>query len=337
MCAQKLDTKTRIAQIDRNNEKISLQRQCELLSINRSSFYYEPKINDSIIDEVIVGKIEAIHINHPALGYRKIQTMLSANGCTHNRKKVLRLTLENNMQAIYPKHKTTIADKQHAKVKYLLRNLEIVRPNQVWAVDITYIKVCDRYVYLFGIIDAFSRKIIAHRLSPFLDTKPCVEAFEEAIKKVFPEIVNSDQGCQFTSDMWIIVVNSCGAKMSMDGVGRWADNIIIERFWRTIKYEFIIFYSFDTLEELNSALEAFIQHYNMERPHQSLNYKTPEFVYTTAQGPTTIIKNKSNYWMRKKEEKLIKEKLQDEKNISPKSDDLIATILAKQSEVTMNI
>jgi putative transposase len=308
MCAQKLDTKTRIAQIDRNNKILSLRRQCKLLSINRSTLYYEAA-PEKIIDREIVAKIELIHIKHPGLGHLKIQAMLSTNGLHHNHKKILRLTKEHILQAIYSKQKikTTIVNQQHKKCEYLLRNLEINHPNQVFAVDITYIKIRNKYVYLFGVIDVFSRKIMGWIISPLLDTKPCIEAFEEAVKEVFPEIVNSDQGCQFTSEMWAKAVTSCGAKMSMDGKGRWADNIIIERFWRTVKQEFIRFYIFDTLEELKSGLTEFIEHYNTERPHQALKYKTPEFVYTTGQGPVvTINKKKSEHWARKQEEELIK-------------------------------
>lgn len=300
------------------------------MGVNRSTFYYEAK-PDNPIDEVIVEKIKAIHIKRPALGYRKIQAMLLEDGYACNRKKVLRLTRENKIQAMHPKPKTTIGNKQHKKAKYLLKDLQIVRPNQVWAVDITYIKIRGGYVYLFGIIDIFSRKIIGWKVSPFLDTEPCVDAFEEALTKAFPEIANSDQGCQFTSEAWTKLLHNNGIKMSMDGRGRWADNIFIERFWRTIKYELIAFYSFDSLEQLNGAVEEYIEHYNMERPHQALNYKTPEFVYTTSQGATTkISKNKSDYWALKKEEKLIKLVRQDIGNLSPQSLELITKITLQQ-------
>jgi putative transposase len=335
MCAQKLDSKIRIKNIDCNNKKISLQRQCELLSINRSTFYYEAKPDDHS-DEVIVEKIEAIHIEHPALGYRKIHVMLQDNGYQFNHKKILRLMQKNGIKVLFPKHKTTIGNKQHKKVKYLLKDLQIVRPNQVWAVDITYIKIRGGYVYLFGIIDVFSRKVIGWRLSPFLDTKPCIEAFEEALTKVFPEIVNSDQGCQFTSEAWAKLLLSCGIKMSMDGKGRWADNIFIERFWRTIKYELIAFYSFETLEQLKVAIEKYIMHYNTERPHQSLNYKTPEFVYTTAQGPITqLSKNKAVCLAKKNDEELPKVVEYCIDNLSLQSLDLVAQMAHQQSGVIM--
>jgi putative transposase len=334
MCAQRLDTKARIAQIDREKKKISLQRQCELLGINRSTFYYEAKPKKSI-DRVIVEQIEQIHVKWPGLGHLKIQAMLSVKGLHQNHKKILHLTKENGLQAIFSKSKpkTTIANIQHKKVGYLLRNLEITRPNQVLAVDITYIKIGNKYVYLFGIIDVFSRKIIGWIISPLLDTEPCVETFEEAVKELFPEIVNSDQGCQFTSEMWAKAVTSCGAKMSMDGKGRWADNIIIERFWRTVKQEFIRFYIFDTLEELKIGLAEFIEHYNTERPHQALKYKTPEFVYTTGQGPAiTINKQKSEYWERKKDEELAKIAQQS----VDKFIDLINKVRLQKSEVKIN-
>lgn len=187
---------------------------------------------------------------------------------------------ENKIYAVYARKRTTISNKQHKKYPYLLKELKVTYANQAWAIDITYIKLTNGYVYLIGIIDLFSRKIVGWALSPFLDKAPSVEAFEEAIKKYgVPHIVNSDQGCQFTSEQWIKLVESFGALVSMDGKGRWADNIFIERFWRSLKWEAIYLHTLNTLEEAEKVIADYIEHYNNERPHQSLCYKTPQLVY----------------------------------------------------------
>jgi putative transposase len=316
------------------------------LSINRGTFYYKPK-QKTATDNEMMQYIENIHIQRPALGYRKIQVMLCNKGIMCNHKKVLRLMHERGICALLAKPKTThiVNDQEHKKYAYLLKNLHITRPNQVWAVDITYIKIRGGYVYLFGIIDIFSRKIIGWKLSPFLTTEPCIDSFESVLLQAFPKIVNSDQGCQFTSEAWRKVLLSCGIKISMDGKGRWADNIYIERFWKTFKYEFAKFYHFETLEQLQKETTAFIDHYNNERPHQSLDYKTPEFVYTTGQGPITKPSQYKSYSQRKrawtKELLPVKEKEEDFlKNIGTKiqdgrqqNPDLVDKIMCCEQEV----
>ena len=161
---------------------------------------------------------------------------------------------------------------------YLLRDMAIEKPNQVWGIDITYIKINKGYVYLVGIIDLFSRKIVGWRLSPYLDVRPSKEALENALKNGKPEIVNSDQGCQYTSNEWIITLESNGIRVSMDGKGRWADNVFIERFWRNIKYECVYLHSFETVTEVRTILKEYIEFYNQRRPHQSLGYKSKLFV-----------------------------------------------------------
>jgi putative transposase len=260
-----------------------------LLNINRSRLYYTPK-ETAGTDLDMIKEILEIYVKHPATGSRHMRQMLVDKGYPCNRKKIRRLMQENGMRAVYPKRKTTIINKQHKKWKYLLRNLKIVRPNQVWAIDITYIKLRKGYVYLIGIIDIFSRKIVGWRLSPFLDKEPCLASFEEALIAAVPEIANSDQGCQFTSEAWSAFLLSCGISISMDGKGRWADNIFIERFWRTIKYECIFLNSLETLEQARRVIEEYIVFYNTERPHQSLNYKTPEVIYTNEQAQANHIK-----------------------------------------------
>ena len=184
-----------------------------------------------------------------------------------------------NLKAIYPKKKTTIRDKSHSVFPYLLKNMDIIRPNQAWQIDITYIKIRFGFVYLVCLIDIFSRRIMGWCLSPFLDTNSCIDALDSALNYAKPEIINSDQGCQFTSHIWHNKLSNHQIQISMDGKGRWADNIYIERLWRSIKYEMIYLHRFDTVLETKTALESYVAFYNDKRPHQALNYYTPNEIY----------------------------------------------------------
>ena len=183
------------------------------------------------------------------------------------------------LQAIYAKPRTTIINKDHKKFPYLLKNLEIAKPNKVWAVDITYIKTPRGFVYLVALIDIFSRFIVSSKLSISLDTQPCLEILHKGLKIATPQIINSDQGSQFTSKDWIDFLTQRNIQISMDSVGRWADNIYIERFWRTIKQEEIYINPSNNLEELRIQINRFIKFYNYQRPHQALKYKTPSQVF----------------------------------------------------------
>lgn len=183
------------------------------------------------------------------------------------------------LQAIYAKPRTTIINKDHKKFPYLLKNLEIAKPNKVWAVDITYIKTPRGFVYLVALIDIFSRFIVSSKLSISLDTQPCLEILHKGLKIATPQIINSDQGSQFTSKDWIDFLTQKNIQISMDSVGRWADNIYIERFWRTIKQEEIYINPSNNLEELRIQIDRFIKFYNYQRPHQALKYKTPSQVF----------------------------------------------------------
>jgi putative transposase len=196
-----------------------------------------------------------------------------------NHKKVLRLMQKLGLQAIYAKPRTTIINKDHKKFPYLLKNLEIAKPNKVWAVDITYIKTPRGFVYLVALIDIFSRFIVSSKLSISLDTQPCLEILHKGLKIETPQIINSDQGSQFTSKDWIDFLTQKNIQISMDSVGRWADNIYIERFWRTIKQEEIYINPSNNLEELRIQINRFIKFYNYQRPHQALKYKTPSQVF----------------------------------------------------------
>jgi len=264
--------------IEHDESKLSVRKQCELLEVNRGSVYYE-KEPISSRDVEIMNEMAIIHRETPFYGYRRMQVELATHGYEMNHKKVQRLMNDAELKALYPKKKTTIRNLAHQIYPYLLRGLRINRPNQVWDVDITYIKTRTGYVYLVGLIDVFTRKIMGWCLSPFLDTRACLEALKSALKLGFPEIINSDQGCQFTSNDWISELKRNNIQISMDGKGRWADNVFIERFWRSIKYECLYLHSFETVGEARKRLGDYIVFYNQRRPHQMLDYKTPNSFY----------------------------------------------------------
>jgi putative transposase len=249
------------------------------MDIHRSRVYYKPAPDDSR-DVVMMNEMRDIYTKCPFYGYRRMHVALQAKGYECNHKKTQRLMKCAGLIAVYPRKKTTIRNLLHKTYPYLLRGLDIVRSNQVWATDITYIKLRNGFGYLVCIIDIFSRKILGWAFGPFLDTQLCIDAFEEAIKHGTSEILNTDQGCQFTSNQWTETMIKYGIAISMDGKGRWADNIYIERFWRSIKYEAVYLHSFDTMAQARQAIGNYIEFYNNERPHQSLQYKTPHAVYT---------------------------------------------------------
>ena len=237
----------------------------------------------------IANEIKEIWSKYSFFGYRKITAFLNNKIAQNsqntnqnkriNHKKVLRLMQKLGLQAIYAKPRTTIINKDHKKFPYLLKNLEIAKPNKVWAVDITYIKTPRGFVYLVALIDIFSRFIVSSKLSISLDTQPCLEILHKGLKIATPQIINSDQGSQFTSRDWIDFLTQKNIQISMDSVGRWADNIYIERFWRTIKQEEIYINPSNNLEELRIQIDRFIKFYNYQRPHQALKYKTPSQVF----------------------------------------------------------
>jgi len=264
--------------IEHKNPKLSVRKQCLMLDVSRSQIYYSSKqVNE---DEVaIMNEMRDIYEKHPYYGYRRMHVVLKQRGYIMNRKKVQRLMKLAGIQAIYPKKKTTIRNKAHEVYPYLLRDMTIDRPNAAWGVDITYIKVGAGFVYLVGIIDIFSRKIMGWSMSVFLETQPCLDAYNQALLLAKPEILNSDQGCQFTSNAWTSKLAEDGVKVSMDGRGRWADNIQIERFWRSLKYEAVYLQSFDNVDQARADIAQYINFYNQERPHQALGYKTPDQVY----------------------------------------------------------
>ena len=264
--------------IEHAGQDLSVRRKCELLDVNRNRLYYKkrpPKEEDAKIMSVMID----IYQRHPFYGYRRMHAVLKKRGYAVNRKKVQRLMLLAGLQAICPKKRTTIKNSSHKTYPFLLPSKDISHPNVAWEVDITYIKTSRGFVYLACLIDIFSRRIMGRSLSISLDTKLCMDALEDALRNAKPEVINSDQGCQFTSLQWTKKLKDEGIEISMDGKGRWADNIYIERFWRSLKYESVFLNSFETVAQARSAIEEYIEFYNHERPHQALGYETPDSVY----------------------------------------------------------
>jgi len=261
------------------NEEISLARQCDLLSIGRTSIYYRSCISEKNIE--LMHRIDELFTENPTRGTRRLSHALWKRfGLRAGRGKVRRLMNWMGIGAIYPKKHLSMGNKQHKKFPYLLRNVAITRVNQVWSTDITYIRLSGGFVYLVAVIDWYSRFVLAWRLSTVLETGFCREALEEALEKYGnPEIFNTDQGSQFTSDEFTQVLVNRDIKISMDGKGRALDNVFVERLWRTVKYEDIYLKNYSTVPECREGLGRFFLWYNTIREHQSLDYNYPEEVY----------------------------------------------------------
>lgn len=256
---------------------LSIRKQCEILGITRSNLYYESIARSD--ESVLANEILDLWFEWPQYGYRKITAALRRDGYEVNHKRVLRIMQDMNIQAMYPKPKTSCRFQDNRIYPYLLRNVEIVRPNQVWGTDITYIKMPIGFMYLIALIDWYSRYVVGWRFSNRPDTESCEEMLIDALKLGRPEILNTDQGCQYTSNSWINLVEKNGIRVSMDGKGRWADNVIVERFWRTLKYEHVLLHEFETVPDAQFSIGSFIDRYNYKRLHQSLEYRPPAEVY----------------------------------------------------------
>lgn len=265
--------------VDANNQKISVSKQCKLLSISRSSYYHIcTGENESNLNLMKI--IDREYLEYPFMGSRQMQRHLARMGYCLSRKRIIRLMRKMGLVAIYPKPKTSVKDVSHKIYPYLLRNLEINQPNQVWSSDITYIPMKKGFMYLTAVKDWFSKKILSWRLSNTMDTVFCVEALHEAIAKYgIPDIFNTDQGSQYTSAEFTDVLKSHGIKISMDGKGRWVDNVFIERLWRSLKYECIYLQEFDSVVQLKNAIQNWVHFYNNIRPHSVFGGKTPNEVY----------------------------------------------------------
>lgn len=260
--------------INTQHAQLSVRRQSQLLHINRSMLYYEK--SDKIENFTLSNMIAEIYAQYPIYGYRRITAMLQRKNIAINHKRVQRLMSEMNLYAIYPKPNTSNKDKEAAIFPYLLNNLSITKPHHAWQVDITYLRTVKGFVYLVAIIDVYSRMIVGYRLSNDLYTESCLAALEDAVLKYgIPEILNSDQGTQFTSGAWVKQLTNYGITISMTGKGRCCDNAYIERLWRALKYEGSYLYQWNTFEELKRNIVTWVNWYNCQRPHQSLNYATP--------------------------------------------------------------
>ena len=225
-------------------------------------------------------RIDEIHLKIPFYGSRKIRDQLQREGYKVNRKKVQRLMRLMGISALYPKRRTSLPDRRHKIYPYLLRDMAIDRPNQVWCADICYIPMARGFLYLVAIMDWASRKVLSWRLSNTMDTEFCVDALEEALGRYgTPEIFNTDQGAQFTSEAFTQVLKDAGVRISMDGKGRWIDNVFIERLWRSLKYEEVYLKAYETVAEAIGGIGDYFELYNHERPHQSLGRLTPNEVY----------------------------------------------------------
>jgi len=246
--------------------------------VNRSTFYYEARPG-SIDDIDLLNSMRDIWERYSFYGYRRMTQELRAKGIQVNRKRVARVMVWGGIQAIYPGPNTSKRNKLHAIHPYLLRDLKIVRPNQVWQVDITYLRIQGGFMYLVAFLDVYSRYVMSWSLSNTLDTVFCIDALKIGLSNAQPEIINSDQGCQFTSDDWVNYLREWHIKISMTGKGRCNDNIYIERFWRSFKREEFYLNEYDSVKALRKAIGAYIEFYNQRRWHQSLGYRTPASVY----------------------------------------------------------
>ena len=264
--------------IDRKH-KVPLTRQSQILALSRSSLYYEV-VPISGHDLELMRLIDEIHLKHPFMGSRSIRDQLQGMGHPVGREHVRTLMRKMGITALYRKRNLSKPDPQHKVYPYLLRGMDITRANQVWAADITYLPMAKGFCYLMAIMDWASRKVLAWRLSNTLDASFCTEALEEAIRKYgTPEIFNTDQGSQFTSDAFIGILESHDIKISMDGKGRWLDNVFIERLWRSVKYEDVYLKAYGSITEVRQGLGEYFEFYNLRRRHQSIDRKTPDIVY----------------------------------------------------------
>ena len=252
---------------------MTIARQCALLDLERSTFYYKTRLSQESTE--VMNAIADIHKDYPFYGYRKIEVLLEQEGFIINHKRLKRIMKSMGIFAIYPKPKTSIKNNSQTTYEYLLKGLDIHYPNQVWSIDITYISTERGVVYLFALLDWYSRYVVGWTLATTMEAQHAIETFGEALRFGSPEIVNSDQGSQFTSQEWVQCVLEYGAQLSHTGCGRCIDNVRIERLWRSIKYENIHLRSYDSIRDLRAGIKDYLNFYNHQRPHQALGYKTP--------------------------------------------------------------
>ncbi len=273
--------------IDRKH-KLSITRQARALGISRGSVYYRPR-PVSEADLTLMRRIDELHLDYPFAGSRMLQGLLVGEGYKTGRLHVRTLMKRMGIEAIYRRPNTSKPAPGHKIYPYLLRKLPVDRPNQVWAMDITYIPMARGFVYLAAVVDWFTRRVLAWRLSITLEVDFCIEAVQEAlIKHGKPDIFNTDQGSQFTSIDFIKLLKDEGIAISMDGKGSWRDNVFVERLWRTIKYEEVYLHAYRTVPEARVAIGKYLTFYNAKRPHSSLDGQTPDQVYFNPQQPIPV-------------------------------------------------
>ena len=269
--------------IESGHPQFSIRRQCELLGLNRSSFYYEAA-TETIENLRLMRRIDEQYLKTPFFGSRRMAAWLAREGKEVNRKRVKRLMGLMGLEAIHPGPRTTVRDPDHKVYPYLLRGVRVERRDQVWSSDITYIPMHQGFMYLTAVIDWHSRYVLSWSLSNSLDGRSCLETLEEALRGGKPEIFNTDQGVQYTARSFTGRLESAGVAVSMDGRGRALDNVFVERLWRSLKYEEVYLKDYRSVAELVSGLTNWFRFYNHERPHQSLKYRTPAEVYQEAES-----------------------------------------------------
>ena len=265
--------------IEPEHPSLSVARQCELVSISRSSFYYQP-MGETAENLALMRLIDAQFLETPWYGSRQMARHLRRDGHEVGRKRVRRLMAKMGLAPIYQRPRTTVPNPEHRIWPYLLRGMVIDRANQVWCTDLTYIPMRRGFLYLAAVMDWATRKVLSWRVSNTMDVEFCVEALQEALARFGrPEIFNSDQGSQFTSAAFTGVLQQAGVRISMDGRGRWMDKVFIERLWRSLKYECIYLHAFETGSELRAGLSRWISYHNARRPHSTLAGRTPNEAY----------------------------------------------------------
>jgi len=258
---------------------LAIKQQAEVLGISRSTVYYEPR-PISAEDLWLMRRLDELHLNYPFAGSRMLRGLLWQQGLEVGRRHIKTLMRRMGIEAIYRKPNTSKPAPGHRIYPYLLRELFITRPNQAWAMDITYIPMARGFIYLAAVVDWFSRRVLAWKLSITMDVSFCIEALEEALSRnEKPEIFNTDQGSQFTSEAFTGRLKEEGIRISMDGKGRWRDNVFVERVWKSVKYEEVYHHAYETVTEARTSIGKYLEFYNSIRPHSSLNGFTPDQVY----------------------------------------------------------
>jgi putative transposase len=273
--------------IDRHS-KLSISRQAELLNISRGSVYYLPKPMPAR-DLDVMRRLDELHLKHPFMGTRMLRDQLHVQGIEIGRKRVKTLMQRMGITALYCKPNTSKKQRGHQIYPYLLRVMTITRANQVWALDTTYIRLAKGFAYLIAVVDWASRKVLAAKLAITLEACHAVEVLKQAFRRYgTPEIVNTDQGSQFTAQVFVDAVKNQGCQLSMDGRGAWRDNVFVERLWRSVKYECVYLHAYESVAQVRTSIMQYVEWYNRSRPHSSLERKTPDQAYTGLLSPVKM-------------------------------------------------